>query len=56
MESGINISVPYQIDIVKWYGFSYRFFWFIYQQIMILEDGNNIYSKLFFLHISINLC
>ena len=24
---------------------------FIYQQIMILEDGNNIYSIFYFLHI-----
>ena len=56
MESGLCISVPYQID-VKWYGFSYRFFSFIwywfffYQQILILEDGN-IYSIFYSLHIS----
>ena len=26
MESGISISVPYHIDVVKLYGFSYRYF------------------------------
>ena len=26
MESFISISVPYQIDVAKWYGFIYRFF------------------------------
>ena len=30
MESGITISVPYQIDVVKWCSFSYRFFHLFY--------------------------
>ena len=56
MESWICISVQYQIDVVKWYGFSYRFlsfiwYWFFfYQQFMILEDGNIIHSIYFFSH------
>ena len=29
---------------------------FFYQQIMILEDGNNIYSVFYFLHITKNMC
>ena len=57
MDSGISISVPYQIDVVKWYGFSLDFCHlfdidFFYQQIRILEDGNDIYSIFYFLHIS----
>ena len=38
--SGINISVPYQIDVVKLCGFIYKkiiFIWFFYQLIMILK-------------------
>ena len=61
MESEINVSVPYQIDVVKWYGFSYRYFSFIwywfffYQQIVISQDGNNIYLIFYFFHISKNV-
>ena len=57
IESWISISVPYELDVVKWYGFSCRFFLFIwywfffYQQMMILESINNIYLKFYFLHI-----
>ena len=47
--SGMNILAPYQIDIVKWSGFSNGkiiliWYWFFFlKQIMILENGNNIY-------------
>ena len=54
MESGIRISVPYQIDVEKCDGFTCRFFFFIwywflfYQQIMVLKDGNRIYLIFYF--------
>ena len=45
MDSGISISVPYQRDVVRWYGFSYGkiiFIWcwfFVYQLFMNMKDG-----------------
>ena len=58
---GINTLVHYQIDVVKSGGFSYKkiiFIWhwfYFYQLILILEDGNNdIYFLLYFLY-KINL-
>ena len=47
--SGINILIPYEIDVAKLCGFSYKkiiFIWylfFFYQLIMIFEDRKNIY-------------
>ena len=47
--SGINILTPYLIDIAKWCGFCkgkkilfISYWYFFYQLIMILEDGNNV--------------
>ena len=55
--SGVNILTPYQIDIVKGCFFcngniiSIWYWFFFYQLIMLLEDGNIIYMIFYFLHV-----
>ena len=41
MESGISMSVPYQIDVVNKYGFSYRFFFIDFILIFLLPSNHD---------------